>query len=89
MRDQDQSMRCLCGNYFAPRNGRCDSGPKGVKHRCRNDDECDDNMICAENNSTSKSTMGTYGKNMMMKESKLTNSINFLNNFDSLRNLLV
>lgn len=71
VRDFDYVNRCLCGNYLAPKNGRCDPGPKGVRHRCREDDDCDENMLCRENNSTSKGTfVSSYGKNSMAKESE-------------------
>lgn len=70
VKDFDYVMRCLCGNYEAPRNGKCDRGPKGVRHRCSHDNDCDEFMLCKENNSTSKGTfVGAYGRSSMQKES--------------------
>jgi hypothetical protein len=72
VKDYDHVNRCLCGNYEGPRNGKCEKGPKGVRHRCSHDGECDEYMVCKENNSTKGTFVGSYGRtNSMIKESKL------------------
>lgn len=69
VKDYDHVNRCLCGNYESPRNGICEKGPKGVRHRCNNDNDCDEYMVCKENNSTRGTFVGSYGRNTMTKES--------------------
>lgn len=59
--DTDLKLRCLCGDFRAPKNGYCSAKMKGLRHQCRKTEECEDYMICRENNST-KTTLGSIAK---------------------------
>lgn len=48
-------------SYSAPNNGFCSAKMKGLRHQCRNSEECEDFMICRENNGT-KTILGSLSK---------------------------
>ncbi|KAG5679069.1 hypothetical protein PVAND_008666 [Polypedilum vanderplanki] len=52
VKDFDYQLRCLCGDYLAPQNGLCKTRVKGLHHQCRLSEDCEDNMICREQNNT-------------------------------------
>lgn len=62
VKDFDFKPRCLCGDFLAPVNGLCTATLKGLRHQCKKNDDCEDNMICRENNSTKTTILGSFSK---------------------------
>jgi hypothetical protein len=62
VKDFDYKLRCLCGDYLAPINGHCSAKLKGLRHQCRRNEDCEDNMICRENNGTKTTLLGSITK---------------------------
>ncbi|CAO1311386.1 unnamed protein product [Diamesa tonsa] len=67
VKDYDQKLRCLCGDYRAPVNGYCSTKDKGLRHQCGDTDDCEDYMICRADNAT-KTTLAKGVKDYSMKE---------------------
>lgn len=63
VKDYDYKLRCLCGDFRPPNNGICSAKMKGLRHQCRRNEECEDYMICRENNIT-KVTLGSLAKDV-------------------------
>lgn len=62
MKDVDYRTRCLCGDFRAPVNGYCSAKSKGLRHQCRRLEDCEDYMVCRENNSTKTTLLGSLSK---------------------------
>ncbi|XP_055590149.1 uncharacterized protein LOC129742289 [Uranotaenia lowii] len=71
----DERMRCLCGDFEAPDNGKCHAPFKGLRHLCQNTMQCDIGMTCAVENITKTTTL------VMSKTFATSNSANNTNNF--------
>lgn len=54
--------RCLCGDDLAPINGYCSTKLKGLRHQCKRTEDCEDNLICRENNQTKTTILGNFAK---------------------------
>ncbi|CRL03030.1 CLUMA_CG016475, isoform A [Clunio marinus] len=67
VKDVDYKSRCLCGDFRAPNNGICSARMKGLRHQCRRTEDCEDYMVCRENNST-KTTLGSLSKDSGIRE---------------------
>ncbi|XP_059610413.1 uncharacterized protein LOC132257497 [Phlebotomus argentipes] len=55
----DDRFRCLCGDYTAPVNGFCQAKFKGLRHMCADTNQCDEGMLCAVENSTKTTALGS------------------------------
>uniref|UniRef100_A0A1L8D9U6 Uncharacterized protein n=2 Tax=Nyssomyia neivai TaxID=330878 RepID=A0A1L8D9U6_9DIPT len=54
----DDRFRCLCGDYTAPVNGFCQAKFKGLRHMCSDNNQCEEGMLCAVENSTKTTALG-------------------------------
>ncbi|XP_043269033.1 uncharacterized protein sosie [Venturia canescens] len=61
-RPRDSKTRCLCGDYTAPVNGRCNNKGKAAHVPCSDDAECHDGAECVNKNS------GSSGKECICKD---------------------
>lgn len=68
VKDFDYKLRCLCGDFRAPNNGFCSAKSKGLRHQCRKTEDCEDYMICRENNSTKTTILGSFSKDNSNKD---------------------
>lgn len=59
----ERKTRCLCGNNKPPRNGRCESTKKQLRHICNKNDDCDDGMLCTVDTNNTKSIYGNRNQN--------------------------
>jgi len=62
VKDVDYRTRCLCGDFRAPVNGYCAAKSKGLRHQCRRLEDCEDYLVCRENNSTKTTVLGALSK---------------------------
>ncbi|XP_055699605.1 uncharacterized protein LOC129799603 [Phlebotomus papatasi] len=67
----DDRYRCLCGDYTAPVNGFCTAKFKGLRHMCSDVKECEEGMLCAVENSTKTTALGTKVPSSTADQQKL------------------
>lgn len=60
---EDDKLRCLCGDNKAPDNGLCQKGVKGLRHMCMDNSQCDEDLICTQENVTKPTSLNRNSNN--------------------------